>query len=456
MIMKRFGLCLFMGLALLAASSCAHVDIKTDAHKDVEADFGAVGDGVTDDTAAIQKALDACAAEGGVVHVPAGHFLLAGHLNVPDDVTLEGIWKAPHAISLDQSAHPEKLKLKGSVLLVTEGAGQPEGKPFLTLNNSSALRGMTIFYPNQTQTNPPVAYPWTVASMGWDTAVIDVFMVNPYQAIDMSRAYVGRHTVRGLYAQALYRGIYVDDCHDIVRLEDVHLFPFWDFLLSPLKDFMEQEADAFVIARTDWQQMTNCFCIGYRTGYRFINSPRTDALAPGPGNVIITGGGADAGGVAVRVEQTQTHAGVSFANCQIFGDIIVEPTNGGPVRFTGCAIFGTMKAENGVRFAKTDGAGPVSFVNCHFRAIHPDAAKAKMGIQAVGGRLTVSSCLFNDVATDEVVLEPGVQAAVVMGNQFAGEKAFVNRSQGKVQAGMNVEGALPSSAADEKRIQNLP
>lgn len=437
-----------MAVALLASPTWANVDVK--------ADFGAVGDGVTDDTTAFQEALDSCAHSGGVVHVPAGRFLIASHLNVPDDVTLEGIWKAPHAISLDMSAHPEKLKLKGSVLLVTEGAGQPDGKPFLTLNNSSALRGLTLFYPDQTQTNPPVAYPWTVRAVGWDAAIIDVFMLNPYQAIDFSTAYVGRHTVRGLYAQALYRGIYVDDCHDILRLEDIHLYPFWDFLLSPLKEFMEQEADAFIIGRTDWQQMTNCFCIGYRNGFRFINSPRKEPYEPGPGNVIITGGGADSGGVAVRVEQTQAHAGVSFVNCQIFGDIVVEPTNQGPVRFTGCAIFGTMKAENGVRFAQTDGSGPVSFVNCHFRAIHPVAANAEAGVRAMGGRLTINSCLFQDAVSNEIVLEPDVLAAVVMGNQFAGTNAIANHAKGKVQTGLNVEGAIPPPDADEKRIQDLP
>jgi polygalacturonase len=40
-------------------------------------DFGAQGDGKTDDTAAIRKALDSLPAEGGVVYFPAGHYLSA-------------------------------------------------------------------------------------------------------------------------------------------------------------------------------------------------------------------------------------------------------------------------------------------------------------------------------------------------------------------------------------------
>ncbi len=39
-------------------------------------DFGAKGDGSTKDTAAFQKAFDTCAAHGGVVLVPPGHYLI--------------------------------------------------------------------------------------------------------------------------------------------------------------------------------------------------------------------------------------------------------------------------------------------------------------------------------------------------------------------------------------------
>ena len=61
-------------------------------------DFGAVGDGVEDDTAAIQQALDAAVAfrgaartgRGGVAYVPTGHYLVTRPLVCKSDVTLRG------------------------------------------------------------------------------------------------------------------------------------------------------------------------------------------------------------------------------------------------------------------------------------------------------------------------------------------------------------------------------
>lgn len=55
-------------------------------------DFGAIGDGTSDDTAALQKALDAAgAAGGGTVLVPPGRYLVSDTLSIPDHVDLAGV-----------------------------------------------------------------------------------------------------------------------------------------------------------------------------------------------------------------------------------------------------------------------------------------------------------------------------------------------------------------------------
>ena len=52
-------------------------------------DFGAVGDGVTDDAVAIQAALDACVGSG--LFFPAGTYIIGSTLNVPSNITVFGV-----------------------------------------------------------------------------------------------------------------------------------------------------------------------------------------------------------------------------------------------------------------------------------------------------------------------------------------------------------------------------
>ncbi len=61
--------------------------------------FGIKADGKTDDTAAIQKALDAAAKQGGVVRLPAGKYLVAGSLKIPPGVALVGVARGPRSTS---------------------------------------------------------------------------------------------------------------------------------------------------------------------------------------------------------------------------------------------------------------------------------------------------------------------------------------------------------------------
>src|ERR1019366_3864195 len=81
-------------------------------------DFGAVGDGTKDNTAAFTAAMKAAAETGnGAVFVPRGRYLIKGNLDVPAGVMLEGGFRAPSARSQN----------RGSVLLAVAGAGDAKG-----------------------------------------------------------------------------------------------------------------------------------------------------------------------------------------------------------------------------------------------------------------------------------------------------------------------------------------
>jgi polygalacturonase len=75
-------------------------------------DFGAKGDGVTKDTAAIQKAIDACAAKGGgTVQLTAGTYVSAP-IVLKSNITLQLLKGATLLGSPDHSDYPEKTEFR--------------------------------------------------------------------------------------------------------------------------------------------------------------------------------------------------------------------------------------------------------------------------------------------------------------------------------------------------------
>ena len=116
---------------------------------------GAKGDGSTDDTKALQAALEAAKANGPICYLPPGLYRLNGALTVPAGVTLCGAsGGVPH------SEHPI-----GTVLLAFGGRGQPEGEPLITLKPNAVVRNLIIHYPEQTL--PEVVALSLVHPRGW-------------------------------------------------------------------------------------------------------------------------------------------------------------------------------------------------------------------------------------------------------------------------------------------------
>lgn len=395
-------------------------------------DFGARGDSTTDDTAAFQKALDACgAAGGGTVFVPNGRYLIRTHLNVPPYVTLQGTFAAP----------PATTETHGSTLLAVEGKGNIHAEPFLTLNRCSTLRGLQVFYPEQ-DPDQITPYPWCIRGHGDNVAIRDVLLVNPYMAVDFGTFPAGRHFISGLYAHALKTGLFIDKCFDVGRVENVHFWPFWG---EKAMKWTVENGTAFIIARTDWQYMTNCFAIAYKVGFHFV------ANADGPGNAVLTQCGSDIGPLAVRVDAVQPHAGVSFVNGQMMATVEVSDTNMGPVKFTACGFWGTENTTN--HHALIRGGGHVTFTACHFEnwALVDPASPA---IIAKSGSVTVTGCEFlrEDPRARHIELWEDVEAAIITGNRFRTAPKIENRSEGEVEISGNVGGRPPAllSALDRR------
>lgn len=392
-------------------------------------DFGAKGDGKTDDTAAFQRALDeAGKAGGGVVYAPRGLYLFKGHLVVPSGVTLKGVWESVPAHNGIRDAGLPKPTDDGTTFLVTEGAGSEEGAPFITLNTNSTLKGVVIYYPDQKTDDVPIPYPWAIAMRGKNPAVLDVELLNPYNGIDATQN--ERHLIRNVHGQPLRRGVLVDQIYDIGRIENVHFNP-WFSMKPKLFEWQMQNGEAFIFGRSDWQYVLNTFCYGYRIGYRFIQTKA------GVCNGNFLGIGADDCLVAVQVDQTAP-MGVLITNGEFVSFrgsdptmVRVAPSHSGTVRFVNCAYWGPNK-----QIAVIEGTGTVGFSDCTFMQWDKDR-EGRSAIQARGGTVLVRGCEFRDNRS-QVEIGEGVRRAVITDNVMTGEVRITNRSTGAVQISGNV------------------
>ena len=383
-------------------------------------DFGAKGDGKTDDTAAFQKALDAAAeAGGGSVYAARGNYFFAGHLNVPGAVTLKGMWESVPSHTGLRNHESAKPTDEGTTFLVTENEGTEDGTPFITLNDNSTLKGVVLYYPKQKTDEEPKAYPWAIAMRGKNPAVLGVELLNPYNGIDASRN--ERHLIRDVHGQPLRRGIFVDAIYDIGRIEDVHFNPWWS-VKPKLFQWQMEHGEAFIFARSDWQYVLNTFCFGYQTGYKFIKSKT------GVCNGNFLGIGADDCTTAVEVEDSAAF-GLLISNGEFTSFHGPDPTmvrvdagNSGTVRFVNCAFWGPCN-----QIAKIAGTGTVGFSDCTFVQWDRDK-EGRYAIQAEGGSVLVRGCEFKE-DKPQISLGEGVKRAVVSDNIFSGKPQITNKSK---------------------------
>ena len=99
---------LLLGLALLAAFAVIPANAAASAELCSPSKHGAKGDGVTKDTAAIQAAIDACAAHGGgTVRLVAGTYLSAP-IVLKSNITLQLDKGATLLGSPDHADYPAK------------------------------------------------------------------------------------------------------------------------------------------------------------------------------------------------------------------------------------------------------------------------------------------------------------------------------------------------------------
>ena len=225
--------------------------------------YGAKGNGTTDDTHAFIKAINAAAEVGGVVYAPAGLYKITSGLDVPigvqlrgDHPTAGGNWRAVKDLGTSGTTQTDAAGSKwltasqfsGTWILVSHDAGNVNGHGTIRLQGNASVAGFGFVYPDTAPVVTKVTpYPPAVEILNTKQTpytrdgmtVEDIYLANAYIGVafhggngkvldhevgnaNPSIYSLGRMRVHNVTGSCLYRGMILKALLDTVDVQNVN------------------------------------------------------------------------------------------------------------------------------------------------------------------------------------------------------------------------------------------
>ena len=218
-------------------------------------DYGAVGDGVTDDTLAIQAGINATSAAGRSLYMLAGRYRVTAPLITPNNTRIVG------------EDWPVADTSKGTWIWF-DHTGVGFNCPVYTNNLDFARIGTYRTQPSAAIAPfTPTAHDWDFRLRGDDVHMTEIMLFNPTKGITMLEG--GRLTAENIRGEPLTTGLLVNSASDTMRARNIHFWPYWSGNSAAVQAWKTANATSFYSKRNDNPKWENLFSFGYRYGLRF-------------------------------------------------------------------------------------------------------------------------------------------------------------------------------------------
>jgi hypothetical protein len=365
-------------------------------------DYGAVGDGSTDDTTAFTDAIAAVGSTGGVVWVhPNKRYYIANNLTVTNGVTIRGGLSIVGNPATNGNPGLDNIWNYGSTLKLLS-------TKTIFLQGGACLDGLLVLRSTMTaQENNAASYAGTAITIQGDDSVVINCMI-----LGFNQAYTSSDYNRGRMERVnidCVNGVLINNCADIFYLREVHCWPFGTLsAASPDTDWDTshygfRNGTAFSFTNIcDICKITDCFSFGYLVGFNVLN----------PTALTLTGCCADGWSRVGEPSVLPNTIGFLFQG------------NADMITCVNCQVAAQV---NAFYIDLNDADQEIILTGC--RCWHIEGN----GVALVEGSVTVSSCVFRGVDNDGWgIANLGSGHVIAIGNRLDHGGGFISSTTGSI------------------------
>jgi len=227
--------------------------------------YGAMGDGVTNDSNIIQQAIDTYA-EGGVLFFPPGEYLINGNITVNNSIYIVG---SGWAFKSDIEPLVQNIPGDGTWFTIIDTTITPF--TFGSENSRGGIMDCAFYqlHPDHSENWEPTIYPNYIINANTSAFYLNNLMfLTAYNGIKITSS---QCCVEKIYGHFFNTGLLVDNNFSVSKIQDIHFWPFWNTEESIL-EYCQSNTIGIILGQVNGIFMSNIYMYNFLHGIHIEDS----------------------------------------------------------------------------------------------------------------------------------------------------------------------------------------